>query len=290
MESGGMIRRALGWVHGAWALLYVAAQEFRADKCVRHAAATSYFAILSFLPFLILVLSCLGFVLAALGSSPEAERELLEGILQNARQVLPFLDEGLKDRLREIIGAREAFGIVGAVVLLFTSSLVFGAIEDALAAVFNGTRTRHVVVSKLVFLVFLGALGLFAVIGHYVLVLVDTVIAAGGGNPIVDRLYSSPAVGLLLTYAGAGIGFGVLVRYFSTTRLSLPHVAAGATLFFLLWELALQAFTLYVEHIARFNLLYGSVSTAMVLIVWVFYTACIFLYCAEVVKLLSAET
>jgi len=263
--------------------------EFRSDGCVRHAAATSYFAILSFLPFVVLMLSGVGFVLSALGSSPEEEKRLLDGILRTTQGFAPFLEEDLRQRVRDLVGVREAFGAVGAVVLLFTSSLVFGAIEDSLGAVFRAPRPRHMVVSKLLALVFVAAFGVLLLLGRWALALTDALLDVAGVATLSESMISSDAVGMVLSFIGTVAAFGILVRYFAPMRLAYGRLLGGAAVFFLLWEAAKHVFTVYLAYVARFSMLYGSVSAIMVLVIWVFYSACIFLYCAEVVKVLESD-
>jgi uncharacterized BrkB/YihY/UPF0761 family membrane protein len=53
--------------------------------------------------------------------------------------------------------------------------------------------------------------------------------------------------------------------------------------------LAKLVFSLYLEYVAQFSALYGSLSTLMVLIIWTFYTVVIFLWSAAVVKVLAAN-
>lgn len=264
--------------------------EFRKDDCLRHSAATSYFAILSFLPFLILTLAALGFFLNALGSQYTTRTEFLDKVLETTHTIVPFLSRDIiSDRVRELIAARQAFGIVGGVVLVLTSSLVFGSLETALNRIFNVDKLRNVVTSKLLFLGFVGAIGVFMVISHYVLTFVDSFVVAAGGRRLMDYVDATWVTGTMVSYLGVAVVFGVLVRYFCPVRLKILHLAGGATLFFVLWEVAKQGFYLYLKYVARFSALYGSLSTLMVFVIWIFYTVNIFLLCVEFVKVLNRD-
>jgi len=260
---------------------------YRADDCMRSAAAISYYALLSLLPFLILILSALGFVMHALGADYSSQEEFIQSVFETTGHVLPFIKEDLAQRLRELIDARGAMGIVGLVALALTSSLVFGAIEDALNRIFGVNGSRHLLVSKLLFIGFIGSLGVFAVTSHYVLVFADSFAAAAGGRPLHEYLYTNVLFGKLLAYAGTLVGFLGLVTYFCRRRLRFKYLVVGASLFFLLFELAKWVFSFYLEHIAQLSTLYGSLSTFVVLIVWTFYTICIFLASVVVVKVLN---
>ncbi len=263
--------------------------EFRRIDGIRSSAAVAYFALLSFLPFLIMTLAALGFVLAALGRGYASQEEFITQILDTTAAAIPFWHEALAQRIRELIQVREAMGIVGAIALILTSSLVFSALENALNRIFEVRRQRHVVKSKLIFVGFVATLGVFAVITHYVTVFADSFIAAAGGKPLYEYLYSTQLASKLIVYLGTVIAFVALLRYFCRERVRLFYLWLGASIFYLLFELAKWGFSLYLEYVAQFSALYGSLSTLMVLIIWTFYTVVIFLWSAAVVKVLAAN-
>ncbi len=263
--------------------------EFRRIDGVRSSAAVAYFALLSFLPFLIMTLAALGFVLVALGKGYASQEEFITQILSTTAAAIPFWHDALAARIRELIQVREAMGIVGATALVLTSSLVFSALEDALNRIFEVSRQRHVVKSKLIFVGFVATLGVFTVITHYVTVFADSFIAAAGGRPLYEYLYSTELAGKLIGYVGTVLAFIVLLRYFCRERVRLFYLWLGASIFYLLFELAKLGFSLYLEYVAQFSALYGSLSTLMVLIIWTFYTVVVFLWSAAMVKVMAND-
>ena len=291
MKSRASRTRAMALQLGrrAIALSGQALDEFRRVDGIRSSAAVAYFALLSFLPFLIMTLAALGFVLAALGKGYASQDEFINQILSTTAAAIPFWHEALAARMRELIQVREAMGIVGATALVFTSSLVFSALEDALNRIFEVARQRHVVKSKLIFVGFVATLGVFTVITHYVTVFADSFIAAAGGKPLYEYLYSTEMASKLIGYVGTVLAFIVLLRYFCRERIRLVYLWLGASIFYLLFELAKFGFSLYLEYVAQFSALYGSLSTLMVLIIWTFYTVVVFLWSAAMVKVLAAS-
>jgi CRP-like cAMP-binding protein len=64
-----------------------------------------------------------------------------------------------------------------------------------------------------------------------------------------------------------------------------PAVAlGGSALFALLMEIAKQLFTWYVTNYTRYNVIFGSLGTIVILVIWAFYVALIFLFCAELMS------
>ena len=63
----------------------------------------------------------------------------------------------------------------------------------------------------------------------------------------------------------------------------LKEVAIGAVVAAVLIEVGKEAFTFYVGNISRFDALYGSVSSIIVLLIWLYFSAAVLLFGAEVI-------
>jgi membrane protein len=280
---------AVGFGRSLWGLLEGSLALYRSADCMTLAASASYFALLSFVPLIIMLLSALGFLLAAFDPGNTDHGAYLDTLLETAQNVFPFLKEDLKDRLRSLVEAREAVGAVGLIALVFTSSLVFGSLETALERVFEVPKPRHIVMSKLLFLGLVSGVGLLLVVSHYAITMIDSFAAATGGRSVLDFLGSNLIVRFVLAYVGTAIPFVILVRYCCNRPIRVIPLSAGATLFFFLWHLARLAFSLYIEYVAQFSVVYSSLSTLMILIFWVFYSANIFLYSAAFTRVLQRD-
>ena len=57
----------------------------------------------------------------------------------------------------------------------------------------------------------------------------------------------------------------------------------------LFWELAKQFFGWYVVNIGRFSLVYGSLSTLIIFVLWVYYSSAILILGGEIALLLEKE-
>jgi membrane protein len=57
----------------------------------------------------------------------------------------------------------------------------------------------------------------------------------------------------------------------------------------LLWELAKHLFTWYVVHLARYSIFYGSLSTLIVLVLWVYYSSTILVVGGEFAYFLEED-
>jgi membrane protein len=76
----------------------------------------------------------------------------------------------------------------------------------------------------------------------------------------------------------------MVYRAIPAVKIRLPIAVAGSALFALLMEIAKQFFTWYLANQANYNVIFGSLETVVILVVWVFYVALIFLFCAEIMS------
>lgn len=77
--------------------------------------------------------------------------------------------------------------------------------------------------------------------------------------------------------------------FFPNTKVALSNAGRGALLTAILWEAAKHLFTWYMGNVAHYKSLYGSLTTIVVFLSWIYYSASILLYGAEVVYQLGSQ-
>jgi uncharacterized BrkB/YihY/UPF0761 family membrane protein len=85
------------------------------------------------------------------------------------------------------------------------------------------------------------------------------------------------------------IGFYlVTIKLFLNVKIRLRHRLASAVIFCLLWVVARQLFSLYISHITEVSVLYGSLSSVIVILMWIFYSSLALLFSVEVLYALHS--
>lgn len=278
------------YLHGVLSTSGESLRGFVRDDCHIMAAAISFYAVLSLLPLMLLLLSIAGYVLEYAGKEYASQQALFAHLAEYVRAVFPFTSEDFIQRLRSITMSRETFGVTGLLILFITASLVFRSLELAFARVFKTSRHRSLLGHQLLIVAFILAIGLLFLGIHY-LTVVGSSVASGGGLGFATSFQEAMRHYLVLRFAVSLISgtlvFAVLLKYFSRERVRMRASLLGGLLFALLWILASKLFGYYLENLARFSMLYGSLATPAVIVVWTFYSACILLLCAEVAKVLQ---
>lgn len=262
--------------------LYVSAWNFSADDGFNHCAAISYYAMLSVIPFLVLLAALLG---TLLGSSETGMQQALAVV----RRVVPEFREEFAGGVQQLADHARALGTVSAIVALWTSSLVFASLQRAVNHVFRASE-RPLWGTVKPRLVFVGSAGLL-VLGF----LATNALAVAKsfnlylGGTFIDLLVSSVwgklAADLLLDF----VVFSLLLVAMIPGRAGWKTLLPATALATLGWEVAKQLFALFLRHQATGLGFTGSAAAALVFMLWVYYAAFVVLLSFELLAVLRGD-
>lgn len=222
-------------------------------------------------------------------SSHFADSEVLTNmILQEVALIAPGFVPMLTSVLDDFMRVRDVAGWVGLLVLLFFSSTAFRVLEDAFSMLFERplpTLRRKFWVSALLPFVFivLISIGLLAITFLHFLIgsrgwLVSLV-------PGMQDVLTSHA-GKILYFAGV-LGlfllFSMFYKIMPVARISTRLAFAGGFTATLLWEVARQLLGVYYAKFSMVNLIYGSMTTLIVVLLTLEVIAMILLLGAQVI-------
>jgi membrane protein len=264
---------------GAFALRVLAA--FRRNQGLLLAGAVAYYALLSIVPLLILIVIALSHLVE--------QALLLETLERYLGWVVPGQSQPIIDELAGFLEHRDVLGWVLAATLLFFSSLAFTVLENAMSIIFLhrvAVRRRHFLVSAIIPYCYILCLG----VGLLVVTLVAGGLEAIGNDRInFLGLYWSldPVSRALLYLVGvAGEIFVVTSIYLvmPVGRLSLRHALIGGATAALLWELTRHVLVWYFATLSSVNLVYGSLTTAIVVLLSLEILSTLLLLGAQVIS------
>jgi membrane protein len=240
-----------------------------------HAAAIAYYALLSLFPFLLLLISVLGF----LSSSAEARTATLSFVLRYFPTRLDFV----ASQLQALQRTQVPLGVIGGLALIWAALGFFSAVTSAVNHAWKVEQQRGYLKQKLVaFLMLVAACGLLATM--MMLFSAAQVVGARWFFEITSRHPS------LLTLRSLGVNwaatFGLIVSvglvfYFvPNAKVRFRDVWVGAVLTGLLWRAAFAGFSWYVRDLSRYSI-HGSIGAVVVFLIWVYISAFILLYGVE---------
>jgi YihY family inner membrane protein len=258
-----------------------ALKGFRANQGLLLAGAVAYYALLSIVPLLVLIVIVLSHVIDL--------ELLLSTIGRYLAWLLPGQSNAIVGELAKFVNHRDVIGWVLLVTMLFFSSLAFTVLENAMSVIFLhrvAVRRRHFIVSALIPYGYILTLG----IGLLLVTLVAGSLQAMGDESFefLGRDWSLRGVSGLMLYLLGFVGeVFVLTSVYLVMpvgRLALRHALVGAVTAAVLWEATRHLLVWYFSTLSQVNLVYGSFTTAIVVLLSLEVAATLLLFGAQVIS------
>jgi membrane protein len=256
------------------------ARSFYDDQMTHHAAALTYYALMSLFPALLLAVSILGLV----GQYP-ATYDAILGYLRNVvpPSALVPLDTSVRGALQHKGTATTALAI-SVVVALYGTTGALEAARRALNVVFETgggrsfLRRKAVDVASTVVLMTLGLVSLVLIfVGGR---LAEDLLGFVGLGPAVASAWDTlrwPAAVLVAMLVFSFVYYVTPDVRQRSFRSVLPGAIAGV----IVWLVASWGFSMYVSRVANFGAVYGAFAGAIVLVAWLWLTNAALLFGAE---------
>ena len=255
-------------------------KSFYDDQMTHHAAALTYYSLMSLFPALLLALSLLGLV----GQYPETYNAIL-GYLRDV--VPPSLLEPLDSSLRSAFRAKGTATttlVISVALALYGTTGVLEAARRALNVVFEVEGGRSFLRRKTVDIASTAVL--------MALILISLVLAFVGGRFAEDLLgFLGLGEGVSRAWNSLRWPAAVLIAmlvfsfiYYVTPDVqhrSFRWITPGAIVAVLLWLTASYGFSIYLSSVANVGAIYGAFAGAIVLVGWLWLTNVALLFGAE---------
>lgn len=254
---------------------------FRANQGLLLAGAVAYYALLSIVPLLILIVIALSHVID--------QAELLHALGRYLEWLIPGQSRAVVGELANFLQHRDVMGWVLLATMIFFSSLAFTVLENAMSVIFLhrvAIRRRHFLISALLPYCYILCLG----VGLLLVTLVSGSLQAMGEQSIefLGQDWSLSGVsGVLLYLLGVAGEIFILTSIYMVMpvgRLSLRHALIGGVTAALLWEITRHLLVWYFATLSQVNVVYGSFTTAIVVLLSLEIAATLLLLGAQVIS------
>ncbi|HEX4509711.1 MAG TPA: YihY/virulence factor BrkB family protein [Burkholderiaceae bacterium] len=254
--------------------------SFRANQGLLLAGAVAYYALLSIVPLLILSVIALSHILP--------EHEVLETLGRYLKWLVPSQSGAVVAELAAFLAHKEVVGWLLLATMLFFSSLAFTVLEGALSVIFIhriAHRKRSLVMSLLVPSLYIFCLAL----GLLIVTLVSGGLEELGKHTIdlLGRTWSLDRFSRFLLYLVGLAGEIVLLTSVYLVmpggRLAWRHALIGGVVAALLWEITRRILLWYFATLSQVGVVYGSMTTAIVVLLSLELGATLLLFGAQVI-------
>jgi membrane protein len=263
-------------------------KSFYDDQMTQHAAALTYYALMSLFPAVLLGIS----LLALIGQYPSTYDSIIGYLRDVAPQsAIAPIDDSLRTAFRNKNTATTAV-VLSVVVALYGTTGVLEAARRALNVVFRSSNGRSFWRRKAIDVAFTFVLG--------ALVLATLIMLFVGGR-FADDLFGFIGLGStaakvwsIVRWPGA---FAVTTLIFALIYYVTPDVrhrsfkwiTPGAVVGVLLWLLASVGFSFYLSNFGNLNALYGAFTGAIALVFWLWLTNVALLFGGELNAAIERE-
>jgi membrane protein len=265
----------------AWTLLKEGVMAFIDDNALTRGAAIAFYAVTAIAPVLFIMTAIAALFLGQDAASGAVHHQLTRIMTSESADLVQLAILHLRNGTHTLAGS-----LIGIVALVVTASGFFTEIEDALNVIWKAPRHESYFYQLLRGRV----LSLALVVGLGALLLASMVLATGIRllGHILDR-YTEIA-GPVISVVNIGVSFVIASLIFAAIYKVLPNarllwrdvlVASFGTA--LLFEAGQTVIGYYLANFITANI-YGAAGGIIVLLVWVYYSAQIFLLGAEFTK------
>ena len=263
-------------------LLWQALRKFNDDNGFFLSSGIAFNILINLIPFIMLLLALVGTYLYN-------DQDVLHHIRAYFRDVAPALDPKIMENLADVMQNRQIVGILGFVGLLWISTWVFGSLRIVLNIVFRVEKSPGMLQGigvDLLMILLVGILLLVSMILSSAVTFLQgyqgRILVAIGPTIQWILKYLLP---FFLTYCM----FVLIYKIIPNRRIHFSSALQAALFASLLWELAKHLFAWYVVHLARYSIFYGSLSTLVIFVLWVYYSSTILVVGGEFAYFLEED-
>lgn len=245
------------------------------DSLAAYAAQTTFFVLLSFFPFIMLLvmiaskfsLARTNVVLYLLDVAPD----------QLKTYIIYIVDEIM-------FSDSNSFTIITALVSLWSAGKGIQALTYGLDKIYGVEQKKNFFITRLISAVYTLVFMLLCLI-----IMVVHVFGKQIGTQIIDWNPSLANATILILSLKSSFTFMIIFFFLLLIYYQLPgrkgkvkHEVIGAALAALAWMLMTKLFSFYIQHISSVSRMYGSLTSVILIIIWLYIGMQIILYGAEI--------
>ncbi len=222
-------------------------------------AALTFYAFLTMIPITVLIISFISLFL-------QSNKEAIEWMLDNIHQFTPTGFDAIEEIVYTTVRISTTSTFIGFAGLIWSMLIFFGAMEIIFNQIWEVKKRRHFIVSKLVGISLMSILMLSTLLTFF---LTNTIL------PLLNFELFPQFPGILMYIARIGLlslSFFLIYKIIPAAKVGNISALFGAFFTTFAFELARVGYRLYIQQYPVRNVLYGSLLTAVVLLIWLNYT------------------
>ena len=264
------------WLASEVQIIFKAIRKGLQDHGKDLSSAIAFWAFFSIFPLLLGMSAAAGYFFRSM----EAQERLFELVANS----LPGSADLVQRNVDSVVAGRGTLGIAAIIGLIWSGSAVFGAITRAINLAVGAQRKHPFFLSKL--RSFFLALAAALLLGLSIATSAALEVVAALDFSMLERLGIDPdsinqvagtLAGLVLTF----LTFALIYKMTPYVDTRWRQVVPGALLGAFVFEFVKRGFLFYLARVADFEAVYGSLSSIIVLLLWLYVSAWVLIIGAE---------
>ena len=244
------------------------------DHVGAYAAQSAYFILLSFIPFVLLLVTLVKY-------TPLTQEIVTTALI---RMMPEEFSSFIRVIVNEVFGKSAAFVPVSAIIALWSAGKGVNALSKGLNCIYQVEETRGYVINRLrsavytlVFVVAVAVTLLLLVFGNQIQM------GIAERFPVIAKV-TSVLVGMrtLITLVLLCLVFLMIYKFVPNRRATLKSQIPGAMVSSVAWSLFSLAFSIYIDLTPGTVNMYGSLTTLVLIMLWLYFCMWILLIGAEI--------
>lgn len=277
-----------------WRILVRTMRDFVHDDGFTMASSIAFFFLLSFIPFSSLCIFVFTKIQRLIFTDAQWGKFVSQMLMDEIGHIIPFVSRAwLKENIMRPPGG--TFQLLNLALLPVVSGFIFQTLESSYRKIF-GLRSRHLLIGQAIYALVSIFVVLFLFVSNFIWIILSTAL-----GEVVDILHSKSYLNTIyvtvrsildlanfdsISLVVLVVFYLVSVKIFLNVRLKWNYRLICAICFGCLWILARSLFGWYVTHVARINFLYGSLSSLVIVLLWIYYSAVALLFTLEMLHVL----
>ena len=238
------------------------------------------------IPLVLIIFSVLGNILEV--SSVEQQLNFfIDRIIPYANHA-SLIKKIIFSQVEEVIAYKNLVGYLGILGLLYATSTLFSTMRTALNTIYRVGGYKRMILGKLQDLGMVLVVLAFFLISTAILPILE-IIKDSADEIVLLRIFRFSPLERVIIFIGS---FLIIFLLFFIVYYLIPYIklskrvtAISALWAAILWEIAKQAFGLYINNFASLGKIYGTYVLIVVVVFWIYYSSVIFLLGAEIGQL-----
>jgi membrane protein len=263
----------------AWTLLKEGLGAFIDDHALSRGAAIAFYAVTAIAPVLFIATTIAALGLGQTATSRELHHQLTRIMSADAADLVQLAILHVRRSTHTLAGS-----LIGLVTLIVTASGFFTEIEDALNVIWKAPRHESYFyqllrgrVMSMILVIGLGFLLLFSMLIATGIHLLGQMLAGTVSDLVIGT------ANVIFSYLIVSLLFAAIYKLLPNTKLLWRDVLVGSFGTALMFEAGQLLIGYYLANLITANV-YGAAGGIIVLLIWVYYSAQIFLLGAEFTK------